>query len=417
MLRANAAHRDRTIAALLALTATIAISQLCPDSAAPLSAAERRALPQCLPAAAHLRAALPRDGRGRRSAGDRMIGMVLLRPGWERDYEGRPPVYPIGCSGVITHVERWPTGATTSCCAASSASASLEERTIAQLSRARIVEPLRGAALSRRRSRRRSAGSARSSRRCSRRSVEKRCRPSPQMPSAMADEDLVQRARAVPRPRTAREAGAARAGRPALARRIAGRAARDEDADGAHARHVERRALNRRLRHCRRPASVRPGRRSAGATYHYVRLRPAITSTIFSPWNRPFSMKTVPVSCPAIAPPATNSPGTLVSKVSGSIAARRGRSAPRRRASSGPSRAIAGQQNTASAGISSSHCWSRVGSTSGGGSPAATAAKESAGAGIPASVSADTSRPGPMTTDVGRISFTQLLNSRRSTLP
>src|SRR5438067_904701 len=37
---------------------------------------------------------------------DRMIGMVLLRPGWNRDYEGHPPVYPIGCSGVITHVER-----------------------------------------------------------------------------------------------------------------------------------------------------------------------------------------------------------------------------------------------------------------------------------------------------------------------
>ena len=39
-------------------------------------------------------------------ASDRLIGMALLRPGWERDYEGRPPVYPIGCSGVITHVER-----------------------------------------------------------------------------------------------------------------------------------------------------------------------------------------------------------------------------------------------------------------------------------------------------------------------
>jgi Lon protease-like protein len=39
-------------------------------------------------------------------ASDRMIGMVLLRPGWEHDYEGRPPVYPIGCSGLITHVER-----------------------------------------------------------------------------------------------------------------------------------------------------------------------------------------------------------------------------------------------------------------------------------------------------------------------
>jgi Lon protease-like protein len=38
--------------------------------------------------------------------GDRIIGMVLLRPGWERDYDGRPPVYPIGCAGVITHAER-----------------------------------------------------------------------------------------------------------------------------------------------------------------------------------------------------------------------------------------------------------------------------------------------------------------------
>ena len=39
-------------------------------------------------------------------ATDRMIGMVLLRPGWERDYEGRPSVFPVGCSGVITHFER-----------------------------------------------------------------------------------------------------------------------------------------------------------------------------------------------------------------------------------------------------------------------------------------------------------------------
>lgn len=37
---------------------------------------------------------------------DRLIGMVLLRPGWEASYQGCPPVYPIGCSGVITHVER-----------------------------------------------------------------------------------------------------------------------------------------------------------------------------------------------------------------------------------------------------------------------------------------------------------------------
>jgi uncharacterized protein len=42
--------------------------------------------------------------------GDRLIGMVLLRPGWEGDYEGRPPVFPIGCAGLITHHERLPDG-------------------------------------------------------------------------------------------------------------------------------------------------------------------------------------------------------------------------------------------------------------------------------------------------------------------
>jgi Lon protease-like protein len=38
--------------------------------------------------------------------GDRLIGMVLLRPGFEEDYEGRPPVFDVGCAGVITHHER-----------------------------------------------------------------------------------------------------------------------------------------------------------------------------------------------------------------------------------------------------------------------------------------------------------------------
>lgn len=36
---------------------------------------------------------------------DRMIGMVLLKPGWEHDHEGRPAIYPVGCAGLITHVE------------------------------------------------------------------------------------------------------------------------------------------------------------------------------------------------------------------------------------------------------------------------------------------------------------------------
>jgi Lon protease-like protein len=43
-------------------------------------------------------------------ASDRLVGMVLLKPGWEHDYEGRPPVYAIGCSGVITHAEQTPDG-------------------------------------------------------------------------------------------------------------------------------------------------------------------------------------------------------------------------------------------------------------------------------------------------------------------
>jgi len=39
-------------------------------------------------------------------AGDRLIGMVLLRPGHDTDAEGRPPVYGTGCTGLITHAEK-----------------------------------------------------------------------------------------------------------------------------------------------------------------------------------------------------------------------------------------------------------------------------------------------------------------------
>ena len=38
-------------------------------------------------------------------AGDRIIGMALLKAGYESDYNGRPPIYPVGCAGVITHSE------------------------------------------------------------------------------------------------------------------------------------------------------------------------------------------------------------------------------------------------------------------------------------------------------------------------
>ncbi len=37
--------------------------------------------------------------------GDRLIGMVLLHPAGDRADEGAPAVYPVGCAGLITHVE------------------------------------------------------------------------------------------------------------------------------------------------------------------------------------------------------------------------------------------------------------------------------------------------------------------------
>jgi Lon protease-like protein len=38
--------------------------------------------------------------------GDRTIGVILLQPGYEAEYERRPPVFSIGCAGMITHTER-----------------------------------------------------------------------------------------------------------------------------------------------------------------------------------------------------------------------------------------------------------------------------------------------------------------------
>ncbi len=39
-------------------------------------------------------------------AGDRRIGMVLLRGDWRRDYQGSPPVFPLGCAGRIERFEQ-----------------------------------------------------------------------------------------------------------------------------------------------------------------------------------------------------------------------------------------------------------------------------------------------------------------------
>ena len=42
--------------------------------------------------------------------GDRIVGMVRLRPGFEKDYDGRPPIYAVGCAGRIVKYEQLPDG-------------------------------------------------------------------------------------------------------------------------------------------------------------------------------------------------------------------------------------------------------------------------------------------------------------------
>ena len=42
--------------------------------------------------------------------GNRIIGMVQLRPGYEADYERSPSIFPVGCAGMIADVEARPDG-------------------------------------------------------------------------------------------------------------------------------------------------------------------------------------------------------------------------------------------------------------------------------------------------------------------
>lgn len=42
--------------------------------------------------------------------GDRMIGMVMLKPGHEAEYAGQPPIYSVGMAGVITDVNMYSDG-------------------------------------------------------------------------------------------------------------------------------------------------------------------------------------------------------------------------------------------------------------------------------------------------------------------
>jgi len=43
-------------------------------------------------------------------AGEKSLCVVLLKPGWEADYEGSPEVYPVGCVGRIVQHQKLPDG-------------------------------------------------------------------------------------------------------------------------------------------------------------------------------------------------------------------------------------------------------------------------------------------------------------------
>ena len=44
------------------------------------------------------------------AASHRMVGMVLLKEGWEVDYEGDPAIFPMGCVGRMINVQPLPDG-------------------------------------------------------------------------------------------------------------------------------------------------------------------------------------------------------------------------------------------------------------------------------------------------------------------
>jgi Lon protease-like protein len=120
-------------------------------------------------------------------ASDRLIGMVLLRPGYERDYEGRPPVYPIGCSGLLTHHERLADGRYHLVLRGIERFRILEEDHALSYRRA-LIEPLREQPLD---------AADRAAIQQQRTRLESMLVPSqssagdPRMPASMSDEDLV----------------------------------------------------------------------------------------------------------------------------------------------------------------------------------------------------------------------------------
>ena len=172
-----------------------------------------------------------------------MIGMVLLRPGWERDYEGRPPIYPIGCSGVH-HPRRAAARRPLQHRAArhravpdrrGGSLAQLPPRGDRAAARARRSTPAIAPAILRQRAKLESMLGAEPVER--RRSADARRRCPTRIWST--------RSRSISISSRSRSRRCSRRPSPAHPRRIAGRAAGDEDPDGPHAWRFDLRTLRR----------------------------------------------------------------------------------------------------------------------------------------------------------------------------
>ena len=158
-------------------------------------------------------------------AGDRIIGMTLLQPGFEGDYHGNPAVYAVGCAGVITHAERLPDGRS------NVVLRGLEKFRIVEEDHSRpyrvaTIDPLPET----------TSESDRPLLRQQRQRLEtllvaaiERGGADPRFPPAIADDDLVNALAQVPDPLPRRTSGAARARRHPRAMPRPHRPARDEE--------------------------------------------------------------------------------------------------------------------------------------------------------------------------------------------
>jgi len=113
-------HRARVIVFSMTLLLGVASSTCAQDAAA----ADAKTLPQEIPLfplpevvlfPTVSRPLLIFEARYREMVADalkgtRIIGTVLLRPGHESEYEGRPPIYDVGCAGEIQAYEQLPDG-------------------------------------------------------------------------------------------------------------------------------------------------------------------------------------------------------------------------------------------------------------------------------------------------------------------